>query len=231
MGATKPPVQVWEGRVDERAHRVELGAGLFPSARWYVDGELVATAKVSDRKATLSEDDLGRAVVRTSALGAPRRAVVRGPGELVGGTELTPEPGSPAARHLDAAVAHPVRHTVVQTGGAVAGVVVPIVLIALLVPLARRIPWPDLPSIPWPDLPDVPRPDLPSIPWPDLPDLALPGWVEVVADTAKYVVPVVVAFVLARAEIRRRRQHHQDAASAPERADGQVGPAGSGDRR
>ena len=37
------------------------------------------------------------------------------------------------------------------------------------------------------------------------PDWSLPGWVREVLDKAKYVVPVIIAFVLARAEIRRRR--------------------------
>lgn len=230
MPETKPPVQVWEGRVEERAHRVELSAGLLPRATWYVDGEEVATAKVADQKASLSAEGLGRVVVRTSWFGAPRRANLLGEDELLGGTELMPEPGSPAARHLDAAVAHPTRHTMLQTGGAAAGVVVPIVLIALLVRLADRIPWPDLPNIPRPDLPSIPWP---SIPWPDIPwpDVALPGWVEPLADSAKYVVPVVVAFVLARAEIRRRRQHQDEASAPPEQTDGQVGPVDSEDRR
>ena len=37
------------------------------------------------------------------------------------------------------------------------------------------------------------------------PDWSLPGWVREVLDKAKYVLPVIIAFVLARAEIRRRR--------------------------
>ena len=37
------------------------------------------------------------------------------------------------------------------------------------------------------------------------PDWSLPGWVREVRDVLKFVFPVVLAFVLARAEIRRRR--------------------------
>ena len=72
--------------------------------------------------------------------------------------------------------------------------------------IAIGIPWPHASvarpaAVPWPDLP---APDLPD--WPRPPD-----WVSWVLDKAKYVWPVVVAYVLARAEIRRRRE--QDAAA------------------
>jgi hypothetical protein len=92
---------------------------------------------------------------------------------------------------------------------AAVGVVVPILLIWLLARVALpAIPWPDvsLPRIPWPDLPSIPWPDvsLPSLPLPDLPEL--PQWLK---DTAKLVGPVLVAFVLARGELRRRRQQDE----------------------
>jgi len=208
----KPPVQVWEGLVDGRRHRVELSSGLLPLISWTVDGEPVASKKVTGERTTLTEtrdDERGaaRLVVRTTRFATkPRRATVLGPDELVGGVDLTPAPGSPAAIHHDKVLAHPRRYTALATLGAAAGVIVPIVVIALLARLATKIPWPD---IPWPDLPGIPWPsiDLPSIPWPDvdLPEVALPGWVEFVLDNAHYVVPVIVAFVLARAEIRRRQ--------------------------
>lgn len=72
------------------------------------------------------------------------------------------------------------------------------------------LPWPDwdLPSIPWPDW------DLPAIPWLGfhLPDWPAPAWVAWPADHRRYVCPVVVAVVVARAEIKRQRQ--QDARQA-----------------
>jgi hypothetical protein len=222
----KPPVQVWEGVVDERHHRVEMSGGLLPLITWTIDGEPVATKKVTDAKITLTETTDGdggggRLVVRTTRLSTkPRRASVLGPEELIGGTDLTPAPGSPAAIHHDKVLAHPRRYTAITTLGAAAGVIVPIVVIALLARLATKIPWPDipwpdisLPSIPWPDL------DLPSIPWPhvDLPDVTVPGWIEFILDNAQFVVPVIVAFVLARAEVRRRRQQ-QTTPSAGDRA-------------
>ena len=78
--------------------------------------------------------------------------------------------------------------------------------------LLTLVPWPavdiplpdiDLPSIPWPDLPSIPWPDisLPSIPLPDLPDL--PGWVDTVR---KFLVTILIAFFIARGEVKRRRR-------------------------
>jgi hypothetical protein len=238
----KPPVQVWEGVVDGRRHRVEMSSGLLPAISWTVDGEAVGSKKVTDEKLTLTEtraDEGGaaRLVVRTTRFSTkPRRATVLGPDELVGGVDLTPAPGSPAAIHHDKVLAHPRRYTALTTLGAAAGVIVPIVVIALLARLATRIPWPD---IPWPDidLPSIPWPsiDLPSIPWPDvdLPDVTLPGWVELILDNAQYVVPVVVAFVVARAEIRRRRGQQappQDGAAADAGRDGRDRGDEAGDR-
>lgn len=54
-------------------------------------------------------------------------------------------------------------------------------------------------------------PDLPDLPWPDIPwpDLRLPDWVRWLLDEAKYVWPVVLAYVLARAEINRRRKQDE----------------------
>ncbi|WP_248583568.1 hypothetical protein [Nocardioides sp. InS609-2] len=71
----------------------------------------------------------------------------------------------------------------------------PLVGAAILIPLLGLIPRLDLPSILWPDV--------------DLPGWQLPGWVRWVLDHAKYVVPVIVAYAVARPEIRRRRQQHE----------------------
>ncbi|MDQ6523109.1 hypothetical protein RB608_05840 [Nocardioides sp. LHD-245] len=227
--SNKPPVQVWEGVVEGRHHRVEMSGGLIPLISWTIDDEPVATKKVTDAKVMLAEPHeregaAVRLVVRTTRLSTrPRRATVLGPEELIGGIDLTPAPGSPVAVHHDKVLAHPRRYTAITTLGAAAGVIVPIVVIALLARLATKIPWPD---IPWPDidLPSIPWPsiDLPSIPWPsvDLPDVTVPGWVEFVLDNAQYVVPVVVAFVVARAEIRRRRGQQLPAEERARTGDG-----------
>lgn len=205
----KAPAQVWEGEIDGRLHRVELSDAFVARVTWTVDGEQVASGRVGDRRTTLSAGKQGRLVVRTSLLGKPRSAIVLGKDDLVGGTELTPEAGSRAAAHHEKVLAHPGRYTLIETLGAAGGVVVPIIVFAILARLAFEIPWPGLPSIPWPNLPDI---DLPSIPWPsiDLPDVAVPGWVETVLASAKYVVPVIVAFVLARGEVRRRRRDAEE---------------------
>jgi len=74
---------------------------------------------------------------------------VLGPDELVGGVDLTPAPGSPAAVDHDKVLAHPRRYTATATLAAAAGVVVPIVVIALLARVAAKVPWPDMP---WPSI-------------------------------------------------------------------------------
>lgn len=42
-----------------------------------------------------------------------------------------------------------------------------------------------------------------------LPDWSLPGWVREVLDVLTFVFPVVLAFVLARAEVKRRRKQDE----------------------
>lgn len=126
----------------------------------------------------------------------------------VGGVDLVPAPGSPAATREQWIREHPRLHTSRATLGGTAGIVVPLVIAWLLARFAFSI---DLPDIPWPDLPD-----LPSVPWPDialpdwsLPDWSLPGWLQQVLDVLKFVFPVLLAFVIARGEIRRRRKQDE----------------------
>ena len=84
--------------------------------------------------------------------------------------------------------------------------VVPILLGLVVVRFAVNLPFPDIPT---PNLPDLPSVPWPSIPLPDLPDWRLPDWLRWLLDKAKYVWPVVLAYVLARAEIKRRRQQDE----------------------
>jgi hypothetical protein len=203
-----PTDQVWTLAHEGRRHRVVVGGGLAHEVRWYVDDELLAEQKTWDDTVTVEAADR-KLVVRHSGLGTPRRATLYAAGEDVaaltglGGVDLVPEPGSRAAAYEARVREHPTRYAALATAGGVAKVVVPIVLALVAVRFAVRLPFPDLPH---PDLPDVPWP---SLPFPDLPDLPglpdVPGWVRRVLDTLKYVWPVVLAFVLARAEIRRRR--------------------------
>jgi hypothetical protein len=187
--------QLWELRIDGVAHRVTATTGLRHYAEWYADGERVAARGGLEGRLRLHSDEHGRLEVRYAALGTPRRATL-------GGLDLVPEPGSPAAEFEDRVRARPHLFAAIQTAVGVARVVVPILLGLVAVRFALSFDWPDLPDLPSPDLPDVPWPDLPDVP---LPDVTLPGWVRWVLHNAHYVIPVVVAFVLARAEIRRRR--------------------------
>ncbi len=214
MAADAP--QVWTGAVDGREHRVEAGGSIQRTITWTVDGEVVAERRTMDDRARLDGGDHGTLVVLHSALGAPRRATLHPPGADaasiagIGGHDLTPALGSRAAAHEESVLRHPRRYTAIQTLGGVAKVVVPLVVAALLARVAFSIPWPDvdLPRIPLPQI-DVP---LPSIPLPDvdLPEIEPPDWLVWILDRVKYVWPIVVAFLLARAEIRRRRRHAEE---------------------
>jgi len=218
-----PPHQVWTLSIDGRSHRVESRGSFSRRLRWYVDDDLVAGHKSSEAKVRLSPDgrpELGIVGVRFSGLGSPRRATLFEPDETggvdptaraitgVGGIDLEPAPGSPAAAHEDKVRAHPRRYAAVLALGGVAKIVVPIILAALAARFAFALPLPDwdLPSIPWPDLPSIPWPDPPDIPWPDW---SMPGWLGWLLDKVQYVWPLLLAYVLARGEIRRRKQQDE----------------------
>lgn len=215
-------VQRWDLVTDGVRHRVEADTGGWRKhLRWWVDDDLVAERRTADDKVELEPDDdtadVGLVRLRFSGLGKPRRATwYADPDDVqaalgTGGHDLTPEAGSPAAVHDEWMLEHPRRYEAQKVAGGVAAVVVPILLGLLAVRLAVQVPWPDwdLPSIPTPDLPSIP---LPSIPWPDWSwpgwstGWEVPGWVAWAADKVTYVWPVVLAYVLARAEIKRRRQ-------------------------
>lgn len=216
LPAEKDPVQVWALTVEGTHHRVEV-RGSFPRrVRWFVDGECVAEKKSSEDVLRLTHPEHGTVGVWHSALGRARRASLfraedgAPPASAkaltgLGGLDLTPEPASPAAAHEARVRAHPRRYALVQTLGGVARVVLPLVVALLLARLAFSIDWPDwdlpLPSVPLPSIP------WPSVPWPsiDLPEVRVPGWVQWLLEHAKYVVPVLIAFGLAQAEVRRRR--------------------------
>lgn len=202
---------VWTLDLNGRTHRVEASGSAAHRVRWLVDDDLVAEKKAWEEKLTLDGGDHGRLLVRFSGLGKARRATLFGPDEDaaaltgLGGVDLVPAPGSPAAAYEDRIRLHPTRYAAVATVGGVAKVVVPLLLGLLVVRFAVDIDWPDLPFPDLPDLPEIPWPDLPSLPLPDLPDLRLPDWLRWLLDKVKYVWPIVLAYVLARAEIRRRQ--------------------------
>ena len=139
------PLQAWSLRVDGRTHRVEVRGSVSRRIQWWVDDELVLDRRSADDKPRLTADarpELGTLALRFSGLGKPRRATVVPPGELLGGVDLDPEPGSPAAAYEDRVRAHPRRYAVIQTAGGAAAVVVPILVTLLLARLAFAINWP-----------------------------------------------------------------------------------------
>lgn len=211
-----------------RSHVVEVTPkGLGRTIAWRHDDEVVVERSTWDDTVRLVPDDEGVGAVRLrfGPFGPARRVTwYDGTGDLdaatsaelgVGGVDLVPEPGSRAARRDEWIDAHPRLHTAKRTAAAVVGVLVPLLVVWLLGRFALpAIPWPDwdLPRIPWPDLPSIPWPqiDLPQIPWPDWQlDWTPPAWLAWIRDHAKYVTPVVVAFVVARAEVRRRRRQRE----------------------
>jgi hypothetical protein len=207
------PDQVWTLEHEGHEHRVVAGRKARHVVRWYVDGGLHAERTTMDDKVTLTSqaaDDEAKLLVYYSGLGAPRRATLYPDGDdgaalvRLGGVDLVPEPGSGAEAYDNKLREHPNRYAALAALGGAAKVLIPILLTLIAVRIAINIPWPNLPfpSIPRPDLPSIPWPDLPT---PDLPDWRLPDWVRWLLDKAKYVWPVVVAYVIARAEIKRRR--------------------------
>lgn len=210
-------------------HVVEISdAGLQRRFVWTVDDELVVDRKTSDDRVVLDGGERGALGLRMPTLVGPARRVTwwapDQPGSVesepltaahlgVGGLDLDPEPGSKAAEREAWIRAHPRQYAARRTAAAIAKVVVPLVLLWLLARVALpAIPWPEWsipwPSIPWPQIPwpSIPWPDW-RIPWPDfsLPQVTVPAWLRWILENAKYVVPVVIATVLAQRELKRRR--------------------------
>ncbi|MPQ96477.1 hypothetical protein GB931_00785 [Modestobacter sp. I12A-02628] len=213
----------WLLTCDGREHRVEITeVRLRRRVGWLVDGTEVAATTTSDEHVVLNGGEHGAVGVRLPRFTGPARRITwwspdTRPGAVaaahtgLGGTDLDPEPGSKAAAREAWIRAHPNLHAARHAGGAVLGVVLPLVVLWLLAQVSLpAIPWPDwdLPSIPWPDW------DLPTIPLPDWDLPELPAWVRELLDKATYVAPVLVAFVVARAEVRRRRAQDQRKQSA-----------------
>ena len=221
----------WLAELASGAHVVEVHHGGWRTRyAWYVDGELVGEKTGDDELVVITDEWHGSIAVKPAKfIGPARRVTWDEPSETdeivahlgVGGTDLDPEPGSKAAKREAWIRAHPRLHTARRTLTAAAAVIIPLLLIGLLPRLNidwPSIPWPDIPwpdiGWPWFELPSIPWPD---IPWPDLgwpwftlPDLpSLPQWVWDLAEKAKYVVPVLIAFAIARGEIRRRRRQDE----------------------
>ncbi|GAA1922473.1 hypothetical protein [Nocardioides hwasunensis] len=205
-------------------HLVEVQQGaLVRTVVWSRDGAELGRKRTSDETIVLAPDGAAAAVRLKFGWVGPARRVTLHDSETeahtgLGGTDLEPEAGSRAAARAEWIGRHPHLHTARQTAIAAAGVGLPILLIWLLtlVPWPSiDLPWPNLPSIPWPNLPSIPWPDVhlpsipwPSIPWPDISLPSLPAWTEPVR---KFLIPVLIAFFIARGEVRRRRRAEAEA--------------------
>lgn len=224
-------VQIWSRTISGHTHHLEVTGEIIRTFVWTLDGEEVLTRKTSDDRARLESKEHGSLLVIHSGLGTPRRATYFAPGEDlagmagIGGVDLTPEPGSRAAAYEQRVIDHPKRYALIETLGGAAGVVGGIVAAMVVAWIVARISLPDidLPLPNLPDLPDLPLPDLPSIPWPsipwpDLPNVQVPEWVKWVANHLKYVWPVILAFVLAQGEIKRRRKHAEASGTSAEKS-------------
>jgi len=229
-------MQRWDLAADGRRHRLEVVGAIRRTVRWYVDDELLATVETSDDNARLvPETTPGTGPfwalrLRFTSLGRLRRAtLVTGetPADAkkqtllaTGGIDLEPEPGSPAARREEWIRKHPGRYAAFAAAGGVAKVLVPLVLGLLAVRFVVDLPWPSW-DVPWPEI-TLPAIPWPQIPWPriDLPAWHAPAWLSWVLEHVRYVWPVLVALVLAKNEIARRRKQDALRAGRGSRASG-----------
>lgn len=225
----------WSVEHDGHHHELTVEpSGLGHTLTWTRDGEPVAERRTSDDHVQLTPggdgpEDAGAIGIRFAWFGPARRVTLFENGDELdaearavlglGGVDLDPEPGSAAARRAAWIREHPRLYTARQTLVAIAAVVVPLLLAGLVARFVLTLPWPDwdLPRIPWPRIPwpRIPWPTIPwpEVPWPDIrwplvpwPDISLPGWMEQVLSWLRYVVPVAIAFFLARREVRRHRE-------------------------
>lgn len=175
-----------------------------------VDGEVVAEAKPKDAKVEVRHGSL-----KVRAKLAWHEQSIRWAEVAVEGGEalpLDPEPGSRQAKLEAYAAKHPKLYAACHVAAGIGQVVIPLLGIGLALSFLPSIsvPSPDvsLPSIHIP-FPDIDLPDLPDLP-------ALPGWIETLVESIKFVFPVLLGLGFAYREYKRR----QDAAEKKNRAAG-----------
>lgn len=226
------------------AHEVEItDKGIQRSAAWRIDGTEVASKATSDKRLVLEGGERGAVGLRLPEFVGPARRVTfyspdtEGVGGAstaahagLGGLDFDPEPGSAAAKREEWIRAHPNLHSLRRTLTAAAGIALPFFIAWLLSKIVLpsvSIPWPDWdipwPTIPWPDW-SISWPDW-DIPWPELNLPPAPPWVGTLLDVLKIVVPILIAFVVARMELRRRRAQDERKKLAAGRAEKAVAEA------
>jgi hypothetical protein len=205
--------------LDGRRYELETdSSGWQTVARLFVDGQQAAERKGSGKSIEVAGGEL-TAVVRLNWLGQATEvlAVTAGIDPKKAdeeGMAFAPPPGSRAARMEAFRREHPAlyaaRHVVLAAVQTVVGVLgFGALAWAFVQELLPRIsvPWPTLPAIPWPevDLPDVPWPDLP-LPEIDVPELAFLGALKALWSSFNWLVPIVIAILVAINEVEKRRR-------------------------
>lgn len=207
-------------RLEHDGHLFEIepaSAGLSTVARLFVDGAPVDEQKSTEGSIRLEGGGL-TVVVRLNWLGQITQILAVPSGvdpkkaDEEGIAFAAPE-GSRAARletlKRERPELYAARHVVIAILQVLIGVLGIGALLRGLLPRIGLpdIPWPDLdlPAIPWPDLPDIPWP---NIPWPDIdiPDLALFAWIKELWSSANWLIPIVIAVLVAINEVDKRRK-------------------------
>lgn len=198
-------------------YAVESGStGLHTVARLFVAGQQVDEQKGMDKTIHLTGGAL-TVVVGLNWLGGVTEilAVPRGTDPRKADAEgiaFTPPPGSHAARMDELRRRQPLlyaaRHVVIAVAQVVFGFLgIGALIWALVEGLLPRIILllPDLPAIPWPAIP------WPSLPLPaiDLPDLSHLAWIKDLWNSVNWLVPIIIAIIVALNEVNKRRKRER----------------------
>jgi hypothetical protein len=164
--------------------------------RLLVDGEAVDETKANGPKTVLKTEDFEIRAVTPFWGGSVVRAelVPSDGGEPIA---LEPKPGTRAAKRARFEREHPrlyaARHVAKGAGQVALALIGLTFLLSFMPDISIDLPDVDLPDIPWPHI------DLP------LPQIGIPEWLRDVLRSKQYWLPVVIGLLLARAELRRRR--------------------------
>lgn len=193
---------------------LSIRAGESPRATVLLVDDVPVDAETADywSRATLHHGDL-----EIRAEWGPRNRLTKV--DLMGPSRIPfePPPDSPAGRRAAMARDRPalfvLRRAALGALEVVAGILGVSALLSALVPRIDRPAWLRVPD--WLRTPDLPNwlryldPGywLGRIDWPTI---SAPGWLDAVAGTSKYWLPIVIAVVIALGEVDRRRKRDDD---------------------